>query len=332
MKIVIVGAGAVGQVYGHHLAKGGAEVSVFVKPKHQREAERGFVLTRIPWMGPRVTEKFVPARVLTSSAELAAMPRVDQVWLCVPTPALDDALLHDVCVVGAPRASAVVLSPGYFVRKKVEDALGAARCVFGIIGMSSYHAPLEGSTDPRELETPAGLAYFLVPTMLSGVSERRALDAVSTLRAGGCPTKLVSDAASEQVMSSSTLMPIVASLEVAGWSMSTFRGDAELAALTANSMRESAAIASALVGRAVPWTTSLLGALTLRAAGFFAPRVSPFDIEAFLRVHFTKVGEQTRMLLGATLVEGRRLRLSTAALTELVERLDEARGADRAEP
>ena len=44
MKVLVVGAGAVGQVYGHALARGGARVTFLVKPKHVEEARRGFVL------------------------------------------------------------------------------------------------------------------------------------------------------------------------------------------------------------------------------------------------------------------------------------------------
>jgi ketopantoate reductase len=33
MRALVVGAGAVGQVYGHHLARGGADVAFYVRPK-----------------------------------------------------------------------------------------------------------------------------------------------------------------------------------------------------------------------------------------------------------------------------------------------------------
>ena len=48
MRALIVGAGAVGQVFGHHLAKAGAEVSFLVKPKYVAECERGFMLYKLP--------------------------------------------------------------------------------------------------------------------------------------------------------------------------------------------------------------------------------------------------------------------------------------------
>ena len=41
LRVLLVGAGAVGQVYGYHLQKGGAQVAFFVRPKHRAEAEGG---------------------------------------------------------------------------------------------------------------------------------------------------------------------------------------------------------------------------------------------------------------------------------------------------
>ena len=44
MNVLIVGAGAVGQVYGRHFQRGGADVAYLVKPEHLDETRRGFTL------------------------------------------------------------------------------------------------------------------------------------------------------------------------------------------------------------------------------------------------------------------------------------------------
>ena len=41
-KVLIVGAGAVGQVYARHAQLGGAEVTFFVRDKYREEVSRGF--------------------------------------------------------------------------------------------------------------------------------------------------------------------------------------------------------------------------------------------------------------------------------------------------
>ena len=47
-KVLLLGAGAVGQVYGYHLAKAGAEVSFKVRPKYLEETRQGWSKIRLP--------------------------------------------------------------------------------------------------------------------------------------------------------------------------------------------------------------------------------------------------------------------------------------------
>lgn len=44
MKILVVGAGAVGQVYGYYFQRGGCEVTFFVRDKYRSEMEQGLTL------------------------------------------------------------------------------------------------------------------------------------------------------------------------------------------------------------------------------------------------------------------------------------------------
>ena len=322
MRALIVGAGAVGQVYGHHLARGGAEVSVYVRPKRRAEAISGTRLTRVRPVGRRLTETFQPVRALTSAAEVAAAGPFEQIWLCVPTTALDEELVR-AATAASPRATVVVLAPGHFVAELANRVLGERRTVFGVIGMASYLAPMEGSDDPRETSTPAGIAYFLAMTRLSSASERRALEAVSALRAGGCPAEVVPDASRDGAFGSAALMPVVASLEISGWSFRELREGTTLD-LTAAAIDESLAVAAARTGRAPPIPELARSAPALRLASHLA-RWAPLDIEGFLRVHFVKVGEQTALLLAQNVSEAQRLGLPCAALEQLLAELQAAR-------
>lgn len=323
MRALIVGAGAVGQVYGHHLAKGGWEVSVFVRPGRRAEAQAGYTLTRVRPVGRRASETFHPVHVLTSAEEVDLAGRFDQVWLCVPTDALDEALIASATR-ASPRSTVVVLAPGPFVGELAIRAVGQARAVFGLIGMASYHAPLEGSDDPRETATPEGLAYFLAKTRLSGASERRALEAVSGLRAGGCPAELVADASRDGAFGSAALMPGVAGLELAGWSFAALR-EGEALDLTVAAMDECFAVAEARAGRPAPLPAFARSAPALRLATQLAPRFAPLDLERFLQAHFVKVGHQTTLLLSQSVAEEERLGLPHGALDRLLAALAEAR-------
>ena len=318
--ILIVGAGAVGQVYGHHLAKGGTEVGVWVRPVRRAAAEKGYSVTQIPLFGARRTERFVPKFVATNLSELP--PKIDAVWLCLPTTSLDEELvraLADAC----PGAVFVVLAPGHFVRTRIDPIVGARRAVYGIIGMISYVAPLDGSNDPRETSTPAGIAYHLDKTVLSGERAGAMRDA---LRQGGVPVDVVADASIELELSSAVLMPNIACLDLVGYSFERYRS--ELASLAADATHESLTVAAALTGQAPPLYASFINSTTLQIGSWIAPRVTPLDVASFLRVHFTKVRKQTELLLGSSVEEARSRGLGCEAMAEVLERFAGERADD----
>lgn len=330
MKILVVGAGAVGQVYGHHLALGGAQVSFFVRSPRRETAARGVALTRITPFGRRHTLTFAPAHVVTSTDEVKAL-RPDQIWFCVPTTSLDPALLKSLAA-ASPNATLVVLSPGHFVRRAVVSAVGERRAVFGEIGMMSYRSPLDGSDDPRETATPEGIAYLLSTTKLSSASDRRALEARSALQHGGVPAVVTTDVVTELAFATASLMPFLAGLELAGWSFETFRAS-PFVDLATRAMSEAVAITSAQTGRPAPLFVHAAQPFALRLGTRILPRFAPLDIEGFLRVHFTKVAEQTALLLLTLLEDANTLGLPCDALRELTRALQShrstAQGADR---
>ena len=90
LRVLMVGAGAVGATYGYHFARGGARVSYFVRPKYAGEVRSGLTLFRHGPFGrlstPRV-ERFQPHAVLSTEAEVAER-RFDQVWLTMSSTAL----------------------------------------------------------------------------------------------------------------------------------------------------------------------------------------------------------------------------------------------------
>jgi 2-dehydropantoate 2-reductase len=252
-------------------------------------------------VGKRRAERFEPAEVYTSPDEVARAPRFDRAWLCVATTSLDPAWLADVAAATAP-ATLVSFQPGLGVREKLEQAAPRDRIVQGVIAFLAWSTPLEGSTDPRELAAAdaPGVAYFcppMTPIAISGASERRALGVLDALRLGGMPAQVVHDAEADLAFSTALLMPVIAGLEIAGWSFAAFReGDAADLATAAAS--ETLAITEEETGRAAPLPSRLLLLPQLLRVGTrLAPVASPLDIETYLRVHFTKVGEQTRLLL-----------------------------------
>jgi hypothetical protein len=63
--------------------------------------------------------------------------------------------------------------------------------------------------------------------------------------------------------------------------------------------------------------------LPVRAALALARSLTPFDLEAYLSFHFTKVGPQTRLMLETYAKRAEKSSISNAALHELRSALPE---------
>lgn len=317
-RVLVIGAGAVGLVYGAHLAEGGASVALFVRERRRQEAQAGYALTRVSMRRPRATRTFVPESVVASEAEVRSFDP-DQVWVATATDALTEPWLAGL-VAACPRAIVVFLQPGGDALDRMRALVpDERRRVRGAIAMASWHAPLEGSADAREVATPPGYAYLLPPLGASGFEGPRSGEVIAALRRGGCPASRAEVTVS-LARGSAVLLPHVAALEVAGWSLSRL-GTRPIAALAAEASREALAIACARIEVRTPLARIALRAWVTRLGARLAARVAPFDLEAYLRVHFLKVRAQTLLLLGEYVRDAEVRGLPSRALRALRERL-----------
>src|SRR5690554_5786596 len=154
-RILMVGAGAVGQTYGYHLSRGGADVTFFVKEKYRAEAEAGFLMHQHrPLRGPR-SFYYDNYRIL-SDVEEVAQNRWDQVWLCISSTALKGDWLAELCArIGD--ATLVSLQPGLEDLEYVAQVYDPAKIVAGLITFIAYQSPLPGD------KLGPGVAYLLPP-------------------------------------------------------------------------------------------------------------------------------------------------------------------------
>jgi 2-dehydropantoate 2-reductase len=316
MRVLVVGAGAVGQVYGRHLQLGGADVTFFVRDKYRAATAAGFVLYPLNRRDKAAPIRFDDFKVATSPDEVGS---VDVVLLTVSSPALRGSWLASL-VAATGGATYVVLQPGLDDRKIVEQAgVSADRIVAGLISLISYHAPLPGETRFPE----PGMAYWFpprAPGLFSGSADRVAA-IVATLRAGKQPAKRTIDVAKTAMFPSAVLMPYLVALEAAGWSFRELMRSPH-AALGARGARE----ALAIVGRAyvarVPFGIRLVARRSIIRTGlWFARRVMPLPLETYLEVHFTKVGDQTREIMERYVALGTAAGQSVEALTGLLAAL-----------
>src|SRR6185436_20748884 len=107
MRALVVGAGAVGQVYARHLALGGATVTFLVKPARAAACQAG--LTLYPLHAGGRPQRFT-APVLTSLEEVARQ-RWDAVFLAVSSTALRDGAWLGALLAALGDATVVLLQP-----------------------------------------------------------------------------------------------------------------------------------------------------------------------------------------------------------------------------
>ncbi len=284
----MVGAGAVGQVYGAYLAAAGATVSVLVKPKHADAARRGYSVQLRRRRRRRARAlRLEPARVLTSPGELAA-ERFDEVWLCVAATALEPAWL-DALIAASGGATIVYLQPGRAAKEALESRVPAERLVAGGIGFIAYEAILPGE------EREPGTALVLPPGGASRFSgpDARVRDIVSRLRGAGCPARRDPRARAFIALTGAVIQCLVVALEAERWSFARLRGS-ETLTVCARAARQAVVIAAADSGVRAPLGRFLLRGWLLALGLALAPRFAPFPVEPYLEHHFTKVRAQTR--------------------------------------
>ncbi len=290
-RILLVGAGAVGLSYGYHLRRGGAEVGFLVKEKYRDEAEAGYTLHRHRLLRRPTSFRFEDFEVYTDY-DAVGEHHWDQVWLCVSGTAIRGEWLGELCAhIGD--ATLVSLQPGVKGQRFVESAYDPAKVVYGVITLIAYQSPLPG----EDLAT--GVAYLLppmAPIVFSGQPERAAPVAHALAR-GGCPAKIDPDAPLMAAFGSAVMIPAIAGLEVAGWSLERFRRTPALEISTA-AAKEALSVMGLYHFAKVPWGVRTLRRPELLGLGLsVAPALLPFDLEVYLQYHFTKVGDQTRQLV-----------------------------------
>ncbi len=316
MRVLLVGAGAVGQVYGRALQLGGAEIAFYVKEKYAAEVRAGltmYALNSKPTWAPVVFDGY---DVLTTPAELAAQT-FDQVWLCISSTALQSGWFDEFAKAMGD-ATLVTLQPGLEQRAWLAERVPAERTVAGAIAFISFQAPLEGASDPS---TP-GVAFWYPPLQKSPFSgpEASVRAILGALKRGGCPASKAKDAAKWAASPTAVMMPHLAALEACNWEFARLKKDERLC-VAAQASREGMTISAAHYGAGAPFSRHFIRPWVMRIVLWLAPKVIPFDIETYIRYHFTKVGDQTRYLLRDVIDRGSTLGLPVAASQRLLQEI-----------
>jgi 2-dehydropantoate 2-reductase len=311
-RVLVAGAGAVGAVLGAHMARGGAAVDLLVRPGRERELQAGLRAWRVRRGRRPAAAELHPRRVLTTDdVARGATERWDAVLLCVASNVLREPWVASLAA-AVPSATLVCVgqSPG-----DAEHLAAVARAGERIVALPPALLAWPGRLGD-ELPEP-GIAYWLPPGAAQevGGERHRAEPIVTALRAGGLRARRVPDAGARGALRAARTMPLVAALELKGWSLRALRRDPILAtAATA----ASEAVAALRDGRTPRGGGARSAALALR----LLPLLAPFDVEAYAQGQFSKVGAQTRLMLGEWIVRADGRRLAAPALRELREALE----------
>jgi hypothetical protein len=307
VRALVVGAGAVGHVLALHLKRAGAHVTFAVRSP---EKVHPTTLTRLGWFGRRDVSVFAADEVVSGLTEKA----FELIFITLPSDALNSPWVAslakhfgDAIVVG--------LQPGLEDRARLL-ALGICepRLVRGLTSLVSYATPLS-AVDALNTE---GYAYWLPPlTPFAFDGPRPSVDAVvSTLKRGGLPATHRPGLEHEAIFFTAALLVTVRALERHGWSLQALRRDPSLSIVAS---AQALAVTSHRLNRAASFGHTLITrSWFLGLATSVAPKVLPFDFETYVRVHFTKVAPQSRLLLTELIDEGRRFGLPVDALEKLL--------------
>lgn len=322
MHVVVVGAGSVGQVYGYYLQQGGARVTYLVKEHHLPRAQGG--LTLYPWNRRNRTEPVHwTGYDLATTQEQALADDPDVVMLATSTTALLTGTWFDALADRLGDSTLVSLQPGTSVPRYIHDRVPAEQVVWGLISVSAWPAPLPG----QDLPEP-GQAWWVPWASKLGFSgpAGRTRAVVDAMQAGGAPAAVRDDIHADQAFMGPVLSNLVIPLELSGWSVERLAADDALLDLAHRCMQECWAWAEVKTGKRTPFVQRNLGVGRLRfLLTCLLPR-APLDMETFFRVHYTKVADQTPVLLAQRIADVQAAGCPTDALEALQARLLDARG------
>ena len=322
MNVLVIGAGATGQIFARHLQDGGAKITFLVREKH-REHFNAIKHQGLPLYplndgrnrGPMYLRNFD----VQYSIDSLNTNSWDQVWFCVPSNALDSSWIGDIANATGD-ATLVLLSPEGSRRLDIGQQ-HLKRVVYGYITFIAWQSPLEGEI----INTPGGVAYWFPHFTKVPVRgpESRLKGVLETLKRGKMPVVRGSDQSTGGMVQliSSVLMPLVAGLECAGWSFREFSKSkwAKVVAQASFEAYQATGEKQSSFFKALFWIA--INPFTLSVCLWFAPLLMPFDFEKYMRFHFMKIRKQTKWILKGMLEDADKKGIPTPNLRKLDDQL-----------
>jgi len=326
MKVLIVGAGAVGQVYGYHFHRGGAVVGFFVREKYAQDLkDRPLVLQQLSQLHLRTKPVLFKEYEVVSSFAGVREGHWDVVVVTISSASLQDGSWVRNLVASLPPAATVVnLGGGTLDQGLYLDAgLPSERLVNGFISFSAWQAPL-----PNENTHPVGpipwpntqpaLGYVkLIPLPFSG-DPQRVIQVTSALNKGGMMSLRLPAALFNCIyVLPAITTPLLIALEADRWSFKKLALGPRIPVTTQAIGEVLRVVAVEMKMPALAYLRFFIWSIGLRIFLLLSIWAMPFDFEAFTSYHFQKVGAQTKLYCDHFIETGTERKISVKALSTL---------------
>jgi 2-dehydropantoate 2-reductase len=308
MKVLMVGCGAVGQVFGLHLQKAGVELAFYARTGSADKLRQGLENGGLPLYQTShfrrrnpISQRLKGFQVVT---DVAGSQRFnpDQIWFTTPSPVYHSAWFWEF-LEEVPSERVVCFAPEGR-RSEFAPQSGEDRMVFGGITFIAWQGDLGGGGG-----RPDGVNFWLPPLLeipLMGTKEASSQVAELLKKGGFRPALKKAGFHNSQAAVTALMTAFVAGLELSGWFFKAYRRSPSL-------KRAAMGSREAVIGqlpRVNVFTRSLLRVLLSPSVFYLAtcllPLLFPFDLEKYLRFHYTKTRVQTLSLLDLFARDGER--------------------------
>ena len=223
MKVLIVGGGAVGQVFGLHLQNAGVELGFYELPANAEKLKQALDQGGLPLYQTTFFHRREPLvhhlknfRVLTDIAESQSF-HPDQIWFTVPSPVYYSSWFKEFLQqVPSERVVCFVPEGGRpeFFPDGVED-----RVVFGGTTFMAWQGgPQAGGGHP------GGINYYRSPLGIPLTGKAETCHSVAQLlKKAGFKVSIEQPGSDMQASVTAVMTAFVAGLELAGWSLKAYR-------------------------------------------------------------------------------------------------------------
>jgi hypothetical protein len=327
MKVLIVGSGAVAQVFGLRLQAAGVELGFYARPESADRLKRalqhgGLPLYQTSHFRKRnpIAHRLANYQVVTDVAGSQEF-NPDQIWFTTPSTVYYTKWFQEF-MDKVPAETVVCFAPEGGREEFISQIVNQDRLVFGGITFIAW----QGGTD-RGGGQPDGIIFWLPPMIeipLLG-SATACREVAELLKTGGFRASIKNpNFHQSQAAVTGVMTAFVAGLELSGWSFKAFRrglwlkhaaGGAQEGALS--QLSKTGFVMRTLLG-------IIFSSFMFYLATFLLPLLFPFDLKKYMKFHYTKTSEQSLSLLNIFIKDGERRGISVKNLQTLLQGLPDS--------